>query len=101
MMDFSDALKAVKEGRKITRSGWNSKGMYVALHTPFLDPCLPYLVLRTVDGEFVPWTVSQTDVLAQDWIAGPEKSAVPIREVVAPEAEGEAPVRGGWKGLGG
>jgi hypothetical protein len=27
----------------------------------------PYLVMRTVDGEFVPWVASQTDLLAEDW----------------------------------
>ena len=28
-MDFSDALKNVKTGKKIFRLGWNGKGMFV------------------------------------------------------------------------
>jgi hypothetical protein len=27
----------------------------------------PYLMIRTVDGSFVPWVISQTDALADDW----------------------------------
>lgn len=29
---------------------------------------LPYLMMKTADGAFVPWLASQTDVLAEDWI---------------------------------
>ena len=29
MMDFGEALKAVKSGKKITREGWNGKGLFV------------------------------------------------------------------------
>jgi hypothetical protein len=32
---------------------------------------LPYLMMRTADGAFVPWLASQTDVLADDWVAMP------------------------------
>ena len=28
---------------------------------------LPFIVMRTVQGEFVPWLASQTDILAMDW----------------------------------
>jgi hypothetical protein len=28
---------------------------------------LPYIMMRTVDGSFVPWLASQTDVLSFDW----------------------------------
>lgn len=28
---------------------------------------LPYLVMRTAQGDFVPWLASQTDILADDW----------------------------------
>jgi len=28
---------------------------------------LPYIMMKTVNDEFVPWLASQTDVLAEDW----------------------------------
>ncbi len=34
-MDFGEALKALKAGKKISRKGWNGKGMWLCL--PFLD----------------------------------------------------------------
>ena len=30
-MDFGDAIKAVKEGKKIARKGWNGKEQYIEL----------------------------------------------------------------------
>ena len=87
MVVFSDALEAVKAGYKIAREGWNGKGMYVvyqkgypggiqvnkntqeALGVPEGTVCkfLPYLMMKTVQGDFVPWLASQTDILAEDW----------------------------------
>lgn len=86
-MDFSDALRCAKQGSRIARSGWNGKGMWVVLQEGYPDGVeinsntakatgipegtickfLPYLMMRTVDGSFVPWLISQTDVLAEDW----------------------------------
>jgi hypothetical protein len=28
---------------------------------------LPYIYMKTVQGDFVPWLASQTDMLATDW----------------------------------
>lgn len=30
-MNFGQAIEALKEGRKVTRAGWNGKGMYLVL----------------------------------------------------------------------
>lgn len=27
----------------------------------------PYLMIKSIDGSFVPWAPSQTDVLSDDW----------------------------------
>ncbi len=27
----------------------------------------PYLMMRTVDGSFVPWVASHTDLIEEDW----------------------------------
>jgi Protein of unknown function (DUF2829) len=86
-MDFSDALKACKTGSKIARAGWNGSNMYVVLYKGYPDGIpinmntaiatgipvgtvckfLPYLMMFTATREFVPWLISQTDALAEDW----------------------------------
>lgn len=68
-MDFSDALAACKQGTKITRAGWNDPGQWVALQVPdeHSKMGLPYLYIRTVSGDLVPWLASQGDLLADDW----------------------------------
>lgn len=86
-MDFGQALTALKRGGKVTREGWNGRGMFVVHQAGYPDGiainrntaqatglpegtvCIfrPYLMMRTVDGEFVPWVASQTDLLAEDW----------------------------------
>ena len=67
--NFSEALEWVKNGAKIARSGWNGKGMWLKLQTPdeHSKMTLPYLYMFTVDGNYVPWLASQTDILAEDW----------------------------------
>lgn len=83
-MDFSDALRIVKTGGRVSRSGWNGKNMFI-----FLVPGSTFQVnreplmsilgegatvnyhghvdMRTADGMIVPWLASQTDLLAEDW----------------------------------
>lgn len=69
-LDFSDALMYLKCGQKLTRSGWNGKGMYIELQKPESQSkmTLPYIFMKTVDGDLVPWVASQTDLLADDWM---------------------------------
>ena len=68
-MNFGDAVTALKEGKKVCRSGWNGKGMWLALQVPdeHSKMSLPYIYLSTPDGKLVPWLASQTDVLGEDW----------------------------------
>jgi hypothetical protein len=72
MMSFGDAIHYLKFGvpeRKVGRLGWNGKGMWVALQRPDFNSKmgLPYLYMSTVDGKLVPWVISQTDALTDDW----------------------------------
>ena len=84
-MNFSEALRLLKDGKTVCRSNWNGKGMYLYLvagstfkvnRAPLngLLPngtevnYLPHIDMRTVDGSFVPWLASQTDLLAEDWM---------------------------------
>lgn len=78
-MNFGEALELAKMGTRIRRSGWNGKGMHVALQRPDANSKmgLPYLYLRTVDGKLVPWTISQTDALAEDWEGLPDPIEAP------------------------
>jgi hypothetical protein len=80
-VNFSKALEAVKGGAKITRQGWNGKGLWVEIQRPDEHSKMtrPYLFLVSPAGstnqfglivrpfERVPWLASQTDLLAEDW----------------------------------
>jgi hypothetical protein len=67
--NFGWALSQLKSGRKVSREGWNGKGMWLNLQTPDENSkmTLPYIYMKTADGHLVPWLASQTDVLADDW----------------------------------
>lgn len=82
-MTFGEAVEALKAGKRVARSNWNGKGMWVGLikpenyiiqaslvprdEDPKCDGLLPWIGMKTVDNKFVPWLASQTDVLAEDW----------------------------------
>jgi hypothetical protein len=83
-MNFSDALNEIKAGKKVSRNGWNGKGMFVFLvpgsvfqaSRPPLLGIYPegttiryhgHVDMKTADGMVVPWLCSQTDLLAEDW----------------------------------
>lgn len=87
-MNFSEALSAIKNGKKVSRSGWNGKAMFVFLvngskflvNRPPLLGIYPegteityqsHIDMRTADGSIVPWLASQSDLLADDWAVVP------------------------------
>ena len=76
---FSDALRALKDGKRVARKGWNGKGMWLSLIHPGnavlkkhgdtleMQPCIG---MKTADprGHMQPgWLASQADLLADDW----------------------------------
>jgi len=74
------AVKQLHHGLRVRRAGWNGKGMWlqlVASHQYVVRPeilsadsyatKLPWVGMRTAQGDFVPWLCSQTDLLAIDW----------------------------------
>lgn len=84
-MNFSQALEAVKSGKRAARDGWNGKGMFIFLvpgstfqvsRPPLLGiypegttiNYHPHVDMRTADGKVVPWLCSQTDLLSDDWV---------------------------------
>lgn len=68
-MTFGEAVEAMKNGYRVAREGWNGKGMWLALQRPdeHSKMSLPYIYMRTVQGDLVPWLASQTDILSEDW----------------------------------
>jgi hypothetical protein len=68
-MNFGKALEALRAGSQVSRAGWNGKGMWLALQVPDAHSkmTLPYIYMRTAQGDLVPWLASQTDMLAEDW----------------------------------
>ena len=66
---FEEALTQIKNGKKLTRQGWNGTGMYIQLQTPTETSKMtqPYIYIKTVTDELVPWIASQTDLLSKDW----------------------------------
>ncbi len=83
-MSFGHAIVALKEGKKVARSGWNGRGMFLyyvpanaylaqtAIAKAYWGedgkvPYRAYIAMKTVDEDVQVWTASQTDVLADDW----------------------------------
>lgn len=83
-MNFSAALELIKQGKKLMRSGWNGKDMFIYLvhgsefeinRAPLnafyeMGTKIKYhahIDMKTALGYCVPWLASQTDVLAEDW----------------------------------
>lgn len=69
--DFGAAIAHLKSGGKAARQNWNGKGMYLELQVPDENSkmTLPYIYMKTADDQLVPWLASQSDVLAEDWVA--------------------------------
>ena len=89
-LSFSQALDALKDGKKVARSGWNGKGMWIALgdgaprlaadqfwnhhsHQHAIDnggyaDVDPYIIMKTASGSIcMGWLASQADILSNDW----------------------------------
>ena len=80
-MDFGEAIKLVKQGRKVQRKGWNGKNQYIELAM-----CISYtnadgkiincehdaigncaIAFVGTSGVQLGWLASQADMLANDW----------------------------------
>lgn len=83
-MNFGDALKELKAGKRVQRAGWNGKGMFAylvpAAKYPVqtgeakahfgegaMVPYNPYLAIKNVDETVSTWVPSINDCLADDW----------------------------------
>ena len=77
-MTFGLAIEALRKGKKVARSGWNGKGIFIELQVPDEHSKMssPYIFIDTTGLQTdnpaapksrVPWLASQTDMLAEDW----------------------------------
>lgn len=81
-LDFGQAIRAAKDGRKISREGWNGSGMYAYIvpknsypaqtdiaRAEFGDmvPYRAYWALKTAQNDIAMWAPSGSDSLAEDW----------------------------------
>ena len=83
-LPFGDALKALKAGQRVARTGWNGKGMFVYLVPPAsypvqtgaakahfgegaMVPYNAYMAIKNVDETVSTWVPSVNDCLAEDW----------------------------------
>jgi hypothetical protein len=80
-MDFGDAIRAMRDGKRVARSGWNGKNLWIRIVDPgprhtVLDYTMasqivvqyrPYIEMKDAQDMLVPWLASQTDMLATDW----------------------------------
>lgn len=70
-MDIGGAIKTMREGQRATRKHWNSPKIYLMLINGAINDagqqCLDCVLLHNQDDTIVPWTCSQTDLLADDW----------------------------------
>lgn len=86
-MNFGQAVELLKRGKKVSRKGWNGKGMFVVYQKGYpqgiqcnkqtaeawglnegdLFKVEPYLQIRMVNGSHAMWVPSINDVLAEDW----------------------------------
>lgn len=89
-MNFGEAIAALKNGKKVARTGWNGKGMFLWLKqaaTVKADWCkdpllksiaetnggeveaLGTICMKTADNKVLTgWLASQTDMLSEDWM---------------------------------
>jgi len=83
-LSFGLAIEALKKGKRVARTGWNGKGMFLFLvpgsrFTVNRAPLLgiypestqidyhAHIDMKTAQGYVVPWLASQADMLADDW----------------------------------
>lgn len=83
-MTIGNAIDAIKQGKKATRTGWNGKGQFIFLaknitYFPLADisndPLKCHetmgdsaIVFCGTSGIQVGWLASQSDILSEDWV---------------------------------
>ncbi len=79
-LHFGEAIRLIKQGKKVARKNWNGEGMYIfkvgintfltnANLTDLENPVInESIAMKTADGSVcIGWLASQADMLADDW----------------------------------
>lgn len=84
-MDFGEAVRKLKEGKRVAREGWNGKDQFIFLvpgssfqvnRYPLNEiypegtqiDYRPHIDIKTADGSIGAWSPSNSDALAEDWL---------------------------------
>jgi hypothetical protein len=69
VMDFGGALNALREGKKVTRTGWNNSSIWLELQIPDEHSKMtkPYIYMVKGDDKF-PCDLSCESILGVDWV---------------------------------
>jgi hypothetical protein len=87
-VDFSQALISIRLGDRMSRKAWGDPEVFVVFQKGYPEGIginantseaiglpegtvvafQPYLIKRSEDGSFAPWTPTQADILAGDWV---------------------------------
>lgn len=62
LVDFGEAIKALKQGKRVQRNGWNGKGMFIFMQVP-----------SSVPAEIIPKMTSLPDAVKNEFAARLEK----------------------------
>lgn len=66
--DFGWAIQQLKAGHAVCRQNWDGADQAVRLQRHAKGTLnLPYIYIGTAWRDLVPWSPSQTDMLAEDW----------------------------------
>ena len=80
-MDFGEAIKLLKQGKRVQREGWNGKNQYIELATNISYINANHETINVeheaignkaiafvgTSGVQLGWLASQADMLAEDW----------------------------------
>ena len=80
-MDFGEAIKLLKQGKRLQREGWNGKKQYIELATNISYKNTKGEIINCehnaignkaiafvgTSGVQIGWLASQADMLAEDW----------------------------------
>ena len=63
------AVEKLKDGYIVRRENWNGRNMWIELQPPGDNSkmTLPFVFVKTSQGDLVPWSCGQADLLANDW----------------------------------
>ena len=67
-MDFSEALKLLKQGATLRRDSWSRDKYIELIPDKNSDLFLPYIRIITKDNKISIYTATNCDIFANDWV---------------------------------